>query len=972
MVRISLKGGVWKNNEDEVLKAGVMKYGKNNWSRVASLINGKTPKECKARWFEWLDPSIKKTEWTREEEEKLLQLAKIFPAQWRTIAPMLSRTAHQCIDHFRLLQDTALQRERAAADPTGAAAALAASATGVGARRLLPGEIDHAPETKPARPDPVDMDDEDKEMLQEVRARLANTKGKKATRKAREKHLEEAQRLAQLQKLRELRAAGIDAKARVKKKGNEIDYAAEIPFHHAAPAGPFDTAGDRERAEGLRAAAAAGFIGADVGQLNGESAAQREARERVKDAQRERVHRETALPALIQRLNAANDPAQIKARAPLALPAPQVSGQGLQALARAGALAAALADTARAAAAGALVTGVRGGVSDADHVMREVLTITKLQKGGDAAADDAAAAAVDSALKTGFTGVVAARTKTAAHTAAPLAAAAAAAAASAATGAAPGPRPKALAPRSAAAAAAAAAEQSRKRLRSLFAALPASEGEYQLVWPELPRLDARDTAAAAAATAGAGAGVTQLLHTASAGALAAAVAAAGDDDDDEDAEAKAGRALAARALAADRAVRGLPAPLPRALPRPTRVNAAAGAGVNEALAALAASSATVTPTVDADGCPPEVAAAVAAAAAAAAAALAAAADSDAANLARARAAVAAETVVVLRRAAAAVPAALTEPAAAAPPASTTGAVALPLPAAAPATAALKAHALSVAMAATAGAPAVVPFAPAAEDAAADAAAGVTAASLARARALVAAEVARAGVAGALPPVAADQTRGLYIRSADADADAAAAAAAEAASARADAVLRAEVAAAHLLCEGDALLFVPATKRFAVAATLAPAARAAAEAQAVALLRAQEARLRARADALEQRLGVVLGGYSAKMAAADKEARAAWAQLGQARTNAACYRLMLEQEASVTVGARVARLRAMVDAQKELEAALQAEYVKGVRALEDAVDRAAAAAAAGSAAAEASAATTSVSADSGSAVAMADQ
>jgi pre-mRNA-splicing factor CDC5/CEF1 len=28
MVRIIIKGGVWKNTEDEVLKAAVMKYGK--------------------------------------------------------------------------------------------------------------------------------------------------------------------------------------------------------------------------------------------------------------------------------------------------------------------------------------------------------------------------------------------------------------------------------------------------------------------------------------------------------------------------------------------------------------------------------------------------------------------------------------------------------------------------------------------------------------------------------------------------------------------------------------------------------------------------------------------------------------------------------------------------------------------------------------------------------------------------------
>lgn len=73
-------------------------------------------------------------------------------------------------------------------------------------RKLKPGEIDPHPETKPARPDPKDMDEDELEMLSEARARLANTQGKKAKRKAREKQLEEARRLASLQKRRELRA----------------------------------------------------------------------------------------------------------------------------------------------------------------------------------------------------------------------------------------------------------------------------------------------------------------------------------------------------------------------------------------------------------------------------------------------------------------------------------------------------------------------------------------------------------------------------------------------------------------------------------------------------------------------------------------------------------------------------------------------------------------------------------------------
>ena len=59
-MRIMIKGGVWKNTEDEILKAAVMKYGKNQWARISSLLVRKSAKQCKARWYEWLDPSIKK------------------------------------------------------------------------------------------------------------------------------------------------------------------------------------------------------------------------------------------------------------------------------------------------------------------------------------------------------------------------------------------------------------------------------------------------------------------------------------------------------------------------------------------------------------------------------------------------------------------------------------------------------------------------------------------------------------------------------------------------------------------------------------------------------------------------------------------------------------------------------------------------------------------------------------------------
>ena len=106
-----VKGGVWTNVEvrtlaplmlpdsysslssnaqDEILKASVSKYGLNQWQRVSSLLARKSAKQCKARWNEWLDPSIRKVEFSREEDEKLLHMAKLFPTQWRTIARVVS------------------------------------------------------------------------------------------------------------------------------------------------------------------------------------------------------------------------------------------------------------------------------------------------------------------------------------------------------------------------------------------------------------------------------------------------------------------------------------------------------------------------------------------------------------------------------------------------------------------------------------------------------------------------------------------------------------------------------------------------------------------------------------------------------------------------------------------------------------------------------------------------------------------
>jgi pre-mRNA-splicing factor CDC5/CEF1 len=309
-MRIMVKGGVWKNTEDEILKAAVMKYGKNQWARISSLLVRKSAKQCKQRWYEWLDPSIKKTEWSREEEEKLLHLAKLMPTQWRTIAPIVGRTASQCLEHYEKLLDAAQGKDEIdpADDP----------------RKLRPGEIDPSPETKPARPDPVDMDEDEKEMLSEARARLANTKGKKAKRKAREKQLEEARRLAALQKRRELKAAGIDV-GQPRRRIRGMDYNKEIPFHKVPPAGFHEVPLDE-----VKAPPESHFSSVALDKMEGKKKSDLEDQERKNDARKQKMKQQKDLPAAIMQINKLNDPDQVRKKARLVLPAPQISDKELQ------------------------------------------------------------------------------------------------------------------------------------------------------------------------------------------------------------------------------------------------------------------------------------------------------------------------------------------------------------------------------------------------------------------------------------------------------------------------------------------------------------------------------------------------------------------------------------------------------------------------------------------------------------------
>ena len=377
-MRIMIKGGVWKNTEDEILKAAVMKYGKNQWSRISSLLVRKSAKQCKARWYEWLDPSIKKTEWTREEDEKLLHLAKLMPTQWRTIAPIVGQTPAQCLEvrppapppprvnsprafPFTLDPiDVDLNPPPSfpPRDPSGVSRTLLSdfppplrprrgtrssstphlSATRTTTPRTIlgvfvPARSTPIPESKPARPDAVDMDEDEREMLSEARARLANTKGKKAKRKAREKQLEEARRLASLQKKRELKAAGIETVKRAKRVHASITTR-RLRFERKPAPGFYDTT--EERTAQPDPFDEKNFKPTTVEEMEGPRKKDLEEKLRAQDVKRQRINERRDAPSAVATTNALNDPSAVRRRSKLMLPEPQVSDRELEEMAKMG------------------------------------------------------------------------------------------------------------------------------------------------------------------------------------------------------------------------------------------------------------------------------------------------------------------------------------------------------------------------------------------------------------------------------------------------------------------------------------------------------------------------------------------------------------------------------------------------------------------------------------------------------------
>ncbi|KAL8236340.1 hypothetical protein R6Q59_017421 [Mikania micrantha] len=88
--RMGLKKGPWTYEEDQILVNYVNMHGHDNWRALPKLAGlQRCGKSCRLRWINYLRPDIKRGNFTREEEQTIIELHAALGNRWSAIAAQL-------------------------------------------------------------------------------------------------------------------------------------------------------------------------------------------------------------------------------------------------------------------------------------------------------------------------------------------------------------------------------------------------------------------------------------------------------------------------------------------------------------------------------------------------------------------------------------------------------------------------------------------------------------------------------------------------------------------------------------------------------------------------------------------------------------------------------------------------------------------------------------------------------------------